>query len=323
MIRTLLTLTACLFVFLPSAGTAQVRNYPEKPVKIIVPYAPGGFNDTMARVVGKKLQDAWGQPLVVENRPGAGTVLGTGAAAKSPNDGYTLLVVGFPLVANQFLYKKLPYDSAKDFTGIILGAQSPNLLVVSAASPIRSVKDLVDLAKSKTVKLSYATAGNGTSNHLTMEYFKNLAGVELTQVPYKGSAPMVTDLLGGHVDVMFDNAGSIMPHVKAGRMRALGITSLKRSPLLPDVPTISEAGFPGFEVAVWYGFAAPAGTPPEIVAKLNSEINRILALDDVKKAFTDAGVEVLGGTTQQFDAFFKTQSARWATVIQAGNLTAE
>ncbi|MDB5840893.1 MAG: tripartite tricarboxylate transporter substrate binding protein [Herminiimonas sp.] len=323
MIRTLLTLTACLFVFLPSAGTAQVRNYPEKPVKIIVPYAPGGFNDTMARVVGKKLQDAWGQPLVVENRPGAGTVLGTGAAAKSPNDGYTLLVVGFPLVANQFLYKKLPYDSAKDFTGIILGAQSPNLLVVNAASPIRSVKDLVDLAKSKTVKLSYATAGNGTSNHLTMEYFKNLAGVELTQVPYKGSAPMVTDLLGGHVDVMFDNAGSIMPHVKAGRMRALGITSLKRSPLLPDVPTISEAGFPGFEVAVWYGFAAPAGTPPEIVAKLNSEINRILALDDVKKAFTDAGVEVLGGTTQQFDAFFKTQSARWATVIQAGNLTAE
>lgn len=303
------------------AAQAHAGNYPDKPIHIVVPYAPGGFNDTMARVVGKKLQDAWGQAVIVDNKPGAGTVLGLSYAAKAPNDGYTLVVVGFPTVANQFLRKHLPYDTFKDFTPIILGGESPNLLVVSSSSPLHSMKDFVAAAKAKPGKLNYATAGNGTSNHLTMEYFDSLAGIKLTQVPYRGSGPMVTDLLGGQVDAMFDNAPHVIPHVKAGQMRALAITSTKRSPLLPDVPTVAELGWPGFKVSVWYGFAAPAGTPPEIITRLNKEMDKIIAMPDVQKAFIDGGVEPLGGTTQQFDAFFKEQLAIWGKVIKDAHIT--
>jgi tripartite-type tricarboxylate transporter receptor subunit TctC len=306
-----------------SAGAQGAQHYPFQPVRIVVPYAPGGFNDTIARVVGRKLQDALGQPFVTDNRPGGGTVLGLSVAAKSAPDGYTLVVVGFPTVANQFLIKKLPYDTQRDFTPVALGAHSPNLLVVRADSPIKSMKDFIAAAKEKPGKMNYATAGNGTSNHLTMEYFKSLAGIDLVQVPYKGSAPMVTDLIGGQVDIMFDNAPHVMPHVKAGRLRALAITSDKRSPLLPDVPTVAELGYPGFAVSVWYGFAAPAGTPPEIVQKLNREINKALQAEDVKKTFTEAGVETLGGSTAQFDSFFKSESARWGKVIRQANITAD
>lgn len=313
----------CASMAVAGAAHADAKNYPSQSIRIVVPYAPGGFNDTMARVVGQKLQDAWGQPVIVDNRPGGGTILGLTNAAKSPADGYTLVVVGFPTVANQFLYKKLPYDTQKDFTPVILGAYSPNLLVVKADSPIKSVKDYVATAKAKPGKLNYATAGNGTSNHLTMEYFKSEAGIQAQQIPYKGSAPMVTDLLGGQVDIMFDNAPHVMPHVKAGKLRALAITSEKRSPLLPEVPTVAEQGFPDFSVSVWYGFAAPAGTPPEIVDKVNAEINKILAMPDVKKTFTDAGVETLGGSVQDFDKFFKAQSARWGKVIKEANITAD
>ncbi len=306
-----------------SAGAQSAQHYPSQPVRIVVPYAPGGFNDTIARVVGRKLQDALGQPFVTDNRPGGGTVLGLSLAAKSAPDGYTLVVVGFPTVANQFLIRKLPYDTQRDFTPVALGAHSPNLLVVRADSPIKSVKDFIAAAKEKPGKMNYATAGNGTSNHLTMEYFKSLAGIDLVQVPYKGSAPMVTDLIGGQVDIMFDNAPHVMPHVKAGRLRALAITSDKRSPLLPDVPTVAELGYPGFAVSVWYGFAAPAGTPPEIVQKLNREINKALQAEDVKKTFTEAGVETLGGSTAQFDSFFKSESARWGKVIRQANISAD
>jgi tripartite-type tricarboxylate transporter receptor subunit TctC len=317
-----LSLLAATLVSVQLPVHAQ-NNYPSQPIRIVVPYAPGGFNDTIARVVGKKLQDAWGQPAIIDNRPGGGTILGLTNAAKSPPDGYTLVVVGFPTVANQFLYKKLPIDAIKDFTPVILGAHSPNLLVVKADSPIKSLKDFVAMAKSSPGSLNYATAGNGTSNHLTMEYFKSMAGINVTQVPYKGSAPMVTDLLGGQIDIMFDNAPHVMPHVKAGKLRALAITSNKRSPLLPDVPTVEELGYPGFVVSVWYGFAAPAGTPPQIVARLNKEINHILQADDVKKTFVDSGVEAMGGSTQQYDAFFKAESARWGKVIKDASIAAD
>jgi tripartite-type tricarboxylate transporter receptor subunit TctC len=316
-----LSLSAAFVVTAPAL--AQTQNYPNQSIRIVVPYAPGGFNDTIARIVAKKMQDEWSQPVIVDNRPGAGTILGLTNAAKSPADGYTLAVVGFPTVANQFLYKKLTYDAHKDFSPLILGAYSPNLLVVRADSPIKSLKDFIAVAKSKPGKMNYATAGNGTSNHLTMEYFKSVAGIDLAQVPYKGSAPMITDLLGGQVDIMFDNAPHVMPHVKAGKLRALAITSDKRSPLLPDVPTVAEQGFPGFAVSVWYGFAVPAGTPPEIVAKLNGEINKILKQDDVKKIFTDSGVEAMGGSTQQFDSFFKSESTRWSKVIKEANISAD
>ncbi|HVL75203.1 MAG TPA: tripartite tricarboxylate transporter substrate binding protein [Noviherbaspirillum sp.] len=321
--RTAFSLCASALLVAPALAQSPAQNYPNQTVRIVVPYAPGGFNDTIARVMGKKLQDAWGQPVIADNRPGGGTILGLTHAAKAPADGYTLVVVGFPTVANQFLYKRLPYDTNKDFTPVMLGAYSPNLLVVREDSPIKSVKDFVEMAKAKPGRLNYATAGNGTSNHLTMEYFKSMAGIDLVQVPYKGSAPMITDMLGGQIDIMFDNAPHVMPHVKAGKLRALAITSAKRSPLLPDVPTVAELGYPGFEVSVWYGFAAPAGTPPAIVAKLNQEMNKALQADDVKKIFADSGVEPLGGSVQQFDAFFKAQTERWGKVIKEANVTAD
>jgi tripartite-type tricarboxylate transporter receptor subunit TctC len=320
MIKQLVHGAACAALLFAGAAHAA---YPDKPIKIVVAYAPGGFNDTLARVVGKKLQDAWGQPVIVDNRPGAGTQLGTAAAAKAANDGYTIAVVGFPLIANQFLYKKLQYDSVKAFNGIVLAAQSPNVLVVNADSPVHSLKDLVAASKASGTKMKYATAGNGTSNHLTMEYFNKIAGLSMTQIPYKGSAPMVTDLLGNHVDLMFDGAPHVMPQVKAGKLRALAITSEKRTALLPDVPTVAESGYPGFQVAVWYGFAAPAGTPPAIIAKLNAEINKILQTPDVKKIFADEGVDAMGGTPQQFDAWFQSQSQRWAKVIKDANISAD
>ncbi|MDB5770912.1 MAG: tripartite tricarboxylate transporter substrate binding protein [Burkholderia sp.] len=302
---------------------AQGPNYPTKPIRIVVPYTPGGFNDTMARIVGKKLQDSWGQPVIVDNRPGGGTTIGTDHVAKSPADGYTLLVVGFPLPVNQYLYKKLPYDTAKDFAPIILGGTSPAVMVVKSTSPYKSAKEVVAAAKAKPGNLNYGSSGNGTSNHLIMEYFMSVAGINMMQIPYKGSAPMVTALLGEEVDVNFDNVPHIISHVKAGKMRALAITSLKRSPLAPDVPTVHELGWSNFDVVAWYGLAAPANTPPEIVAKLNKEVNKILAMDDVKKLFLDGGVEPVGGTTQEFNTFFKAQSAKWEKVIKDAKVTAD
>jgi tripartite-type tricarboxylate transporter receptor subunit TctC len=313
---------AALALALPAAQ-AQPGSYPERPIRIVVPYTAGGFNDTMARVFARKLQDAWGQPAVVDNKPGAGTVLGTDAGAKAPPDGYTLVVVGFPLVVNQYIYPKLPYDTKTDFAPVILGGQTPNLLLVRADSPIKTMADLVAKAKASPGKLDYASAGNGTSLHLAMEYFKSVTGTDMVQVPYKGSAPMVTDLLGGQVDVMFDNLPNAMPHVKAGKMRALAVTTPKRLPELPNVPTVAEQGYPGFEVAVWYGLAAPNGTPKPILDKLNAELQKALKSDDVKTIFAAQGVDVLGGSTSDFEKFFQAQDAKWAPVIRKAGIKAE
>ena len=315
--------TGCVALAAAIAPAHAQTTYPDKPIRIIVPYTPGGFNDTMARVFGKKMQEAWGQPVVVDNKPGAGTIIGTEAGAKAAPDGYSLVVVGFPLVVNQFLYQKLPYNSQKDFVPIILGGQTPNLLVVNSASPIKSVKELVTAAKAKPGQLNYASAGTGTSLHLAMEYFKSETGTDLNQIPYKGSAPMVTDLLGGQIDVMFDNTPSALPHVKAGKMRALAITSPTRSPLAPEIPTVAEQGYPGFEVSVWYGLAAPAGTPPAIIAKLNELLAKELQAEDVKAVFAAQGVEIMGGSTDDFNRFFKAQEAKWAPVIKKAGIKVE
>ena len=313
---------AALTLALP-AVQAQPAGYPEKPIRIIVPYTPGGFNDTMARVFARKLQDGLGQPVVVENKPGAGTVLGTDAGAKAAPDGYNLVVVGFPLVVNQYIYPKLPYDTKKDFAPVILGGQTPNLLLVRADSPIKSMADLIARAKAEPGKLNYASAGNGTSLHLAMEYFKSVTGTDMNQIPYKGSAPMVTDLLGGQVDVMFDNLPNALPHVKAGKMRALAVTTARRLSAVPEVPTVAEQGYPGFEVAVWYGLAAPKGTPKPILDKLNAELQKALKAEDVKTIFAAQGVEVLGGSVADFDKFFVAQDAKWAPVIQKAGIKAE
>src|SRR3954464_7911780 len=221
---------------LPPAAYAE---YPEKTIRIVVPYPPGGFNDTLGRIVAQKFTEAWGQPAVVENRPGGGTLIGTDQVAKAPADGYTLLVVAFPFAVNPSLYAKLPYDTVKDFAPLILAGQTPNLLVVNPDVPVKSVKELIDAAKAKPGGLSYGSTGSGSSNHLSMELFRMLTGTQIVHVPYKGSAPMVTDLLGGHVQVAFDNTPNVLPQVKAGKLRALAITSATRSAMVPEIPTVA------------------------------------------------------------------------------------
>lgn len=322
--RALVTsLAATPLLSLPWTAAAQsdgVGTYPNKPVRIVVPYTVGGFNDTLARLVGRKLHEAWGQPFVVENKAGGGTVIGTDMGLKAAPDGYTLTIASFPTVVNHFLYKKLPYNTEKDIAPIIVAGAAPNLLVVRADSPFKTMKDLVAAAKAQPGKINYASAGAGTSLHLAMEYFKSVTGTDITHIPYRGSAPMITDLLGGQVEVMFDNFPNAQPYVKGGRMRALAITSNKRSPSFPDVPTVAELGYPGFEVSPWYGFMAPAGTPRPILEKLNVEINKILAMDDVKAVFNAQGVDLIGGSITDFEHHFKAQTSRWGPVIRSANI---
>jgi tripartite-type tricarboxylate transporter receptor subunit TctC len=312
-------IAAALAVALP----VLAQTYPSKPIKIVVPYPPGGFNDTLGRTLAAKFTEAWGQPAIVENKPGANTVIGTDFVAKSPPDGYTLLVVAFPFAVTPSLIKNMPYDTVKDFAPVVLAAQSPNLLVVNPSVPVKSVAELVALAKSKPGSLSYASTGNGSSNHISMELFKNLAGVQIVHIPYKGSAPAVTDLLGGQVQVMFDNVPNVLPQVKAGRLTALAQTGSKRSALVADLPTVAEAGVPGYEVTVWFGLVAPAGTPPAVVQKLNAEVLRILAMPDVRERFLAQGVEPVGSTPEQFSDHIRAQMAKWAKVVADAGVKAE
>jgi len=314
----------CVLCVLCGASLSSTADsYPGKTIRIIVPYTPGGFNDTLARTLGQKLTEKWGQPVVVDNRPGGGTTIGTSLAAKAPADGHTLLVVSFAFGVNPSLYAQLPYDTRRDFAPVVLAAGTPNILVVNPQLPVKTVQDLIALAKSKPGKLNYATAGNGSSNHLCMEMFKSMTGVDLLHVPYKGSAPAVTDLIGGHVDVMFDNVPNVLQHVKAGKLRALAVSSRERSPFMPDLPTVAEAGVPGFDVSVWFGVVAPAGTPESVIAKLNSEINRILKLPAVVELFHKQGVVPLGGSPDAFAAFLRAQTAKWAKVVKDSGVKAE
>jgi len=312
-----------LALALAFATSAFAQSYPSKPIKIVVPYPPGGFNDTLGRTLAAKFTEAWGQPAVVENKPGANTLIGSDFVAKSPPDGYTLLVVAFPFAVTPSLIRNMPYDTLKDFAPVVLAAQSPNLLVVNPSLPVKSVGELIALAKAKPNSLSYASTGNGSSNHISMELFKSLAGVQIVHIPYKGSAPAVTDLLGGQVHLMFDNVPNVLPHVKAGKLVALGQTGVKRSPLISDIPTVAEAGVAGYEVTVWFGLVAPAGTPREVVQKLNAETLRILAMPDVRERFLAQGVEPAGGTPEQFGEHIRTQMAKWAKVVADAGVKAE
>jgi tripartite-type tricarboxylate transporter receptor subunit TctC len=325
---------ACRGLLLASVGVscAQAQGtqapadgdtYPTRTIRYIVPYPPGAFNDTMGRIFAQKLSEAWGVPVVVENRPGGGTLIGTDSVAKAAPDGYTLLGVAFPFGANPSIYKSLPYDTLKDFTPLILGGQTQNLLVIRPSLPINTVQEFLDYARKNPGKVSYGSTGVGSSNHLSMELFKSMTGIDVVHVPYKGSAPMVNDLLGDHIDAAFDNTPNVLPQVNAGKLRALGVSSKTRSALAAGVPTISEAGAPGYEVTVWFGVVAPAGMPPAITRKLNSEMNAILKMDDVRRRFLDQGVEPAGGSPAQFSDHIKAEIAKWARVVKDANIQPE
>ena len=299
------------------ATAASAQTYPTKPIRLVVPFPPGGATDILARDVAQKLTEAWGQQVIVDNRPGAGGNIGSELVAKAAPDGYTLEMgtVGTHAI-NASLYAKMPYDHVKDFAPVILVAGVPNVLVVNPALPANSVAELIAYAKANPGKLNFASSGNGTSIHLSGELFKFMAGVQMTHVPYKGSAPALQDLIGGQVQLMFDNLPPSLPQIKAGKLRALAVTSLARAPALPDVPTMAEAGLPGYEASSWFGVLAPAGTPPAIVAKLNAEIARWLATPEAKEKLSKQGANAAGGTPEDFAKHIAAETAKWAKVVK-------
>jgi tripartite-type tricarboxylate transporter receptor subunit TctC len=309
---------ALLLVSLFVCASVQAQSYPSKPIRIIVPFPPGGATDILARAVGQDLTRQWGQSVVIDNRGGAGGNLGTEAVAKSAPDGYTLVMgtVGTHAI-NMSLYSKMPYDTVNDFAPVSLVASVPNVLVVHPSLPVKSVKDLIDLARSKPNGVNFASSGNGTSIHLSGELFKTLAGVQMVHIPYKGSGPAMADLLGGQVPLMFDNLPSAIQHIRAGKLRAIAVTSAVRSPALPDLPTIAEAGLPGYEASSWFGILAPAATPKDIVAKLSSAIQSGLQTPEMRERFSSQGAEPIGGTPEQFAAHIKAEIAKWAKVVKA------
>ena len=307
--------TALVLAGVSSIAMAQ---YPNKPIRMVVPFPAGGTTDIMARAMAAELQKSFGQAVIVENKSGAGGNIGSDFVAKSAPDGYTLLMgtVGTHAI-NVSLYPKMPYDAVKDFAPVSLVAAVPNVLAAAPSFPVNSVKDLIDAAKKDPNKITFASSGSGTSIHLSGELFKQLAGVQMTHVPYKGSSAALPDLMSGQVDVMFDNAPSVMPHIKGGKLKAIAVTSTKRSPALPNVPTIAEAGLPAFEASSWFGVLAPAGTPKDIVDKLSQAIVKSLQTAEIKDRLASQGADAVGNSPEQFTAHIKSEIDKWAKVVKA------
>jgi tripartite-type tricarboxylate transporter receptor subunit TctC len=296
---------------------AQTTAYPVKPMRLVVPFPAGGTTDILARAAAQKLSDALGQQMFVDNRPGAGGNIGSELVAKSPPDGYTLEMgtVGTHAI-NASLYQRMPYDHIKDFAPIVLVAGVPNVLVVHPSLPVNSVSELIAYAKANPGKINFASSGAGTSIHLCGELFKTMTGVSITHVPYKGSAPALTDLVGGTVQIMFDNLPSSLAFIKAGKLRALAVTTATRAAALPDVPTMAEAGVPGFEASSWFGMLAPAGTPREIVNRINSEVNRWLDSPEAREKLAAQGAIAAGGSPEDFAAHIAAETTKWSRVVR-------
>jgi tripartite-type tricarboxylate transporter receptor subunit TctC len=304
------------FAFVSSSLVhAQAQSYPVKPIRLVVPFTPGGPNDILARLIGQKMNERWGQQVIVDNRPGGATVIGTEYAAKSPPDGYTLLIVSPTTATNPSLLRKLPYDTLRDLAPVILLATSPNVLVVHPSLPARSVRDLLAVAKKRPGEVTFGSGGNGTSTHLAGEILALRGGVKMVHVPYKGAAPATLGVLGGEVSFQFGSILPLTPHVKTGRLRAIAVSSLKRASVLPDVPPVAET-LPGFEASPFHGIVVPAGTPREMILKLNHEIGRIMNLPESRERLAQEGTEIRTGTPEQFDAFFRAEIEKWAKVIR-------
>jgi len=312
---------AALLAALCVAGGAFAQgaaNYPNKAIRIVVPFTAAGTTDILARAVANEMQKAWGQAVVVENRPGAGGNLGSDIVAKAAPDGYTLLVGAVsPQAINVTLYPHMPYDVMRDFAHITLIASVPNVLEVNPSVPVHTVKELIELAKSKPGQLTYASSGSGTSIHLSAELFKSMTGVDMLHIPYKGSAPAITDLISGQVNLMFDNLPSSLAQIKAGKLRAIAVTSTKRSPALPDVPTIAESGLPGYEAGSWFGMHAPAGTPRDIIMKIYGVVSKSLHTPEMMERLASQGAEPVGDTPEHFTEFVRSEIAKWAKVVKA------
>jgi tripartite-type tricarboxylate transporter receptor subunit TctC len=296
----------------PSFGQA----YPNRPVRVVVPLSAGGFADVPARIIAPRLSNALGQQVFVENKPGAGATIGTDFVAKSKPDGYTLLFSGTPHVIAPWLYKSVPYDALKDFTPIMQVAAGPYVLVVNPQLPVNSVQELIAAAKAQPGKIDFASSGNGSAQHLVAALFNSAAGIDLNHVPYKGSGPAMQDLLSGQVKVSFAGVPNVLPHVKAGRLRALGVTTTRRVPEMPDVPTIAESGVPGYEATLWLGLLAPAGTPPEIVQRIYTETAKVLQDPELLPSFRAAGVDPAVIPPQDFGPFLRAEYEKWGKVVR-------
>jgi len=306
------------------AAPVCAQDYPQKSVRFVVPYAPGGNTDILSRLLGQKLGDAWGQQFIIDNRPGAAGTLGAELVVQAPADGYTIIMGSFGniIVANS-LYKRLKYEPLRDFAPVALVSLPPGVLVEHPAVPAQNVRELIAYAKANHGKLNYGSPGSGAWNHLFFELFNANAGVVITHVPYKGIAPAITDLLGNHVQLAMSAFPPAMPHMKSGKLRVLAVTSAARSGLLPDVPTISESGLPGYEAAGWFGVLVPAGTPKPVVAKLNAGINRVLETAEVKASLAADGAEAAGGTPEQMAQSMREGIAKWGKVVRSLNLSAD
>ncbi|KRC85934.1 MFS transporter [Achromobacter sp. Root83] len=326
-IKKLISLLGGLSLTLASASPIlanAAEAYPSKPVRIVVPYTPGGFNDTLARTASEYLTKAWKQSVVVENKPGGNTLIGNTMVAQSVPDGYTLLITPLPFSALPGLYReKMPYDALKDFEPVIWAGSTQNILTVRADSPFKDVKALIAYAKANPGKLNYGSTGSGSSNHLSMELFLELTGTKMTHIPYKGSAPAVSALLAGDIDVLFDNLPNVYPNLIAGKLTGLAATGAKRAPLLPNVPTVVEAGVPGYEVTVWFGMQAPAGTPTDVVKKVNAGMTDMLRDKDVIDRFGKQGVEIVASSPAEFKALVNAEVKKWTGVIDRAGIKIE
>ncbi len=322
--RSLFMIISALFTLLCSAPACAQQAWPSKPIHLIVPYAAGGFADIRARMIGVELAKSLGQPMVIENKPGAGGVLGTDVVAKAAPDGYTIGMGNLaPLSVNVSLMKKLPYNWQKDLAPVILVETSPLILTAGPGLPAKSVKELIALAKSKPGQIAFASSGVGGAHHLSGEMLRQMAGIDIVHVAYKGGAPAATDLLAGHVPMMFEMGYAALPSIKAAKIRALAVTSAKRLSVLPDVPTMTEAGVAGFESYNWQGVIVPAGTPRKIIERLNREINTILTQPAARNLITGTGSEVGGGTPEAFGALIRSETEKWGKVVQQAGIQPE